>query len=136
MTIVVTGAAGQLGREMCRLLDVRKPLGVNSNELDITDFDAVSQSLRAAKASLVINCAAYTQVDVAEEDAEEAFRVNALGPRNLAIATHELGVPLVQVSTDYVLTEQRAVLTTSTTLHVRRVSMAPASSLESKRSQR
>ncbi|MAP11653.1 MAG: dTDP-4-dehydrorhamnose reductase [Gammaproteobacteria bacterium] len=102
MTIVVTGAAGQLGREMCRLLDVRKPLGVNSNELDITDFDAVSQSLRAAKASLVINCAAYTQVDVAEEDAEEAFRVNALGPRNLAIATHELGVPLVQVSTDYV----------------------------------
>jgi dTDP-4-dehydrorhamnose reductase len=102
VSVVVTGARGQLGSELCRLLAPREPVALGSAQLDITDFGAVRVALLGAQASIVINCAAYTQVDVAESNIDDAFDVNALGPRNLAVVTAELGVPLLHVSTDYV----------------------------------
>lgn len=75
---------------------------VNSKELDITYKDSVLEFIYKFKPNVVINCAAYTNVDKAEEDYERAFQVNALGPRNLAIASEAVGAKLVHISTDYV----------------------------------
>ncbi len=74
--------------------------GVTSEELDITDRDAVGAAVTAV--SIVINCAAYTAVDAAETDEDRALSVNAVGPANLAQACAEAGARLVHVSTDYV----------------------------------
>lgn len=71
-------------------------------ELDITDKSACEKYISENRPDIVINCAAYTNVDGCETNMEDAFKVNALGPRNLAIACHSTGAKLVHVSTDYV----------------------------------
>lgn len=71
-------------------------------ELDITDKSACEKYISENRPDIVINCAAYTNVDGCETNMEDAFKVNALGPRNLAIACHKTGAKLVHVSTDYV----------------------------------
>ncbi|MCX2950594.1 dTDP-4-dehydrorhamnose reductase [Lentzea sp. NEAU-D7] len=94
--ILVPGGRGQLGHDLAALsADVR---AVSSAELDVTAVTAAD----LAGASAVINCAAYTAVDAAETDEERAFAVNAVGPGLLARACASLGIPMVQVSTDYV----------------------------------
>ncbi|MEQ8198600.1 MAG: dTDP-4-dehydrorhamnose reductase, partial [Clostridiaceae bacterium] len=78
-------------------------------ELDISDFIAVKKYFSEVKPDLVINCAAYTNVDGCESNEDTAFRINALGPRNLALASEEIGAKLIHVSTDYVFNGEGSV---------------------------
>lgn len=103
--IIVTGCNGQLGRAVDAVYAgnteyefVRTDVG----ELDITDVDAVLGLAREVKPYAIINCAAATNVDGCETAIDQAYRINAIGPRNLAIAATETGAKLVQISTDYV----------------------------------
>lgn len=104
MRILVTGAAGQLGYDVCRVLAERRMeyRGMPSWELDVTDQDAVRKTLAAFRPDGVINCAAYTKVDQAEDEPEECWAVNADGVRNLALGCREAGAKLLHISTDYV----------------------------------
>lgn len=101
MSIVVTGAYGQLGGELCRLLG-REAVPVDIDTLDLTDRAAVAKRLLSLKPSAVINCAAYTQVDKAEAEPERCRAVNAGAVENLVHVCGQLDCPLVQISTDYV----------------------------------
>ncbi|MBR5300833.1 MAG: dTDP-4-dehydrorhamnose reductase [Bacteroidales bacterium] len=110
MNILVTGCMGQLGRSfrramalsdhMCIYTDVRAGDGVMA--LDITDQDAVSAVVRENSVGLIVNCAAYTNVNKAEDEEELAFRINATAPGILAKAAKETGAYLIHISTDYV----------------------------------
>jgi dTDP-4-dehydrorhamnose reductase len=104
MKVLITGAAGQLGRALVQELAHRdwEVVATDLAEMDITDQDAVWASLSAQRPGLVINAAAATRVDDLEAAPDLAFAVNALGPRNLAAACRRLGSKLVHVSTDYV----------------------------------
>ena len=104
-SIIVTGCNGQLGRA------INKQLGSNSEyslvntdvaELDITNIDAVMKLAREVRPYAIINCAAHTGVDACETELDKAYRINAIGPRNLSIAATETGAKMIQVSTDYV----------------------------------
>lgn len=99
---LVLGANGQLGQALQQVWAASKVTAWDIEELDITRLEVVRKMLEQLRPCTVINAAAYTRVDDAETDWEAAFRVNALGPRNLALATGELGIPLLQISTDYV----------------------------------
>lgn len=102
MSILLTGSGGQLGRAFLESKTVEELLPLTSAELDVSNLESVRQVIGSYRPRIVINCAAYTKVDQAEVEPEPAWRVNAVGPRNLAIATAEHGIPLVHVSTDYV----------------------------------
>ena len=110
--ILVTGANGQLGNEM-RLIaqdsvdkyiftDVNQIEGVETVNLDITDLDAIRAIVAEYNVDTIVNCAAYTNVDKAEEDIMLCTRLNAEAPDNLAIAMKEVNGLLVHISTDYV----------------------------------
>jgi len=108
MKVLITGATGQLGRclqdkvhryfakEKCTLLLV------GSKEVDIRSAAAVDSFIEAHRPDYVINAAAYTAVDRAEQEAQQAFNVNAKGAENLARATVRYHIPLIHISTDYV----------------------------------
>jgi len=108
--IIVTGCNGQLGRAINIELAGGKYELINTDvfegegiiPLDITNVDAVVNLARETKASAIINCAAYTAVDKQESDIDLSYKINAIGPRNLAIAATETGAKLVHISTDYV----------------------------------
>lgn len=104
MTLLLTGADGQVGREIQRqaLQDDHPIVALNRRGLDITDADAVRQVVRETEPAMIVNAAAYTAVDKAEDEPELAFRVNRDGAANLAQAAGEAGIPLVHLSTDYV----------------------------------
>jgi len=97
---LVLGAGGQLGAEMVRLLG--PDTGVLHDDLSITDADAVGELIALRKPEVVFNCAAYNAVDRAEVAREEAFAVNAQGPRNVAVACRRHGAALVHFSTNFV----------------------------------
>ena len=97
---LITGAGGMLGRDLLAALDGRDLIGLSRSELDITDQAAVTRAVEHA--DVVINAAAYTNVDGAESNEAEAYAINADGAANLARATALAGAKLVQVSTDYV----------------------------------
>jgi len=101
---VVLGSLGQLGVELVRELERRgyEVFGFDKPELDITDRAAVEQCLGSLDPAWVFNAAAYNQVDIAEEEPEAAFAVNALAVRNIALACRQLGALLIHYSTDYV----------------------------------
>jgi len=112
MIILVTGANGQLGNEM-RIVakdskdkyiftDVVKSEGVETTILDITNLDAIRKIVKDNDVKVIVNCAAYTNVDRAESDQEFCELLNAKAPENLAIAMKEVGGLLVHISTDYV----------------------------------
>lgn len=108
--ILVTGCNGQLGRAIRKEYaasdvefintDVVEGEGVVS--LDITDVDAVLKLVRAEKPDVIINCAAHTNVDKCEEQWDLAYKINAIGPRNLSVAATEADAKMIHVSTDYV----------------------------------
>jgi dTDP-4-dehydrorhamnose reductase len=100
--VLVTGARGQLGAEIAPLLAHHDVVALGSAELDVRDRDHVEQIVGATAPDLVVNCAAWTDVDGAESDEAGAFAVNALGVRHLAVAASRHGAHLVHVSTDYV----------------------------------
>ena len=99
--ILVIGAGGMLGQDLLALLGDRGR-GVDLPDIDITDMRSVQQVLTALKPKVVVNCAAYTDVDGCESNAETAMQVNAEGVAFLAMITREIGAKLVQISTDYV----------------------------------
>ena len=104
ITVLVTGANGQLGREMRRAAAGSKDRYVFTDvtELDIADADAVGRTVREEKADVIVNCAAYTNVDRAEEDETAADLLNHRAVANLAAAARERGAVLIHISTDYV----------------------------------
>lgn len=99
--ILVVGANGMLGQDLMGLLGERGRR-VDLPDIDITDMVSVQQVLTALKPKVVINCAAYTDVDGCESNTETAMQVNGEGVAFLALVTREIGAKLVQVSTDYV----------------------------------
>ena len=104
MRILVTGASGQLGYDVERELERRgiEHLGTSSRELDITDREAVERLMAAYRPDAAIHCAAYTKVDLAEDEPERCWAVNADGTRNMAAAGRKTGAKLLYISTDYV----------------------------------
>jgi len=103
MRLLIAGAQGQLGRELARLgVDQHPLLAVGHRELDITDVEAVNNCIARFHPDVVINAAAYTNVDKAESESEIAFAVNRDGPLCLAQACQGEGIPLIHISTDYV----------------------------------
>lgn len=116
MKIIITGGKGQLGTELAKCFERgytelgtpnilktdNRVRPIDCDELDITDMKAVESFFEAEKYDAVINCAAYTNVDGCETNRDDAFKVNALGARNLAIACEKTGAKLIHVSTDYV----------------------------------
>jgi dTDP-4-dehydrorhamnose reductase len=100
--ILVTGAAGQLGRCLAVSLAAHELVALEHAALDITQFDAVRDAVALHRPALVINASAFNDVDGAESRSAEAYAVNSLGPRNLAVVSAASGIPLVHVSTDYV----------------------------------
>lgn len=105
MKIVITGAKGQLGTGLINQLKNVEGVDViptDRDDLNIIDINSVDEFLLNSKPDVVINCAAHTAVDLCETDVENAYKINAVGPRNLAIVCEKIGAKLVQVSTDYV----------------------------------
>ncbi len=102
--ILITGCSGQLGRALNREYEGEQVQIVNTDvpQLDITDLDAVLRLARELQPDVIMNCGAMTAVDLCESEYEKAFCINAIGPRNLAVASRETGAKLFQISTDYV----------------------------------
>ena len=103
MKILITGAHGMLAKAVInRFKDENELILTDVDELDITNKEAVLKFAEENKPQVIINCAAYTAVDNAESNLELAEKINALGPRNLAIASSKIDAVLVHISTDYV----------------------------------
>ena len=104
MKWLITGANGQLGRCLQETLDAQGIdfVALSRAELDITNSALVKESFNSIKPDVVINTAAYTNVEQAEIDSVAAFKINQLGPANLANASKSVGAKLVHFSTDYV----------------------------------
>ena len=102
-TILVTGANGQLGQELVRLNDDSiQIIGFGRQQLDVASLAQCREAVAKIQPSSVIHAGAYTAVDKAETDVDEAYRVNAIGTRNMALASREQGAKLCYISTDYV----------------------------------
>lgn len=120
MKILITGSKGQLGNELQDIIKTGKcdicempervrdyeVVALDLEDLDITNFKNVKKVLEEETPDVVINCAAATNVDGCETNEDLAFKINAIGPRNLAIVCEKIGAKLVQVSTDYVFSGQ------------------------------
>jgi dTDP-4-dehydrorhamnose reductase len=101
---IVFGASGQLGAEIGRVMEARgyETRRLDRKEVDISDARQVDEAIGLFDPSLVFNCAAYNQVDLAESEPQAAFAANAIGVRNLALACRQADATLVHYSTDYV----------------------------------
>ena len=104
MKILVTGVGGQLGYDVCKVLDARKieNKGVDLADFDITDAQATRDYIVAYHPDAVIHCSAWTAVDKAEDALETVRAVNTEGPRNIAAACKEIDAKMLYISTDYV----------------------------------
>jgi dTDP-4-dehydrorhamnose reductase len=105
MKVLLTGAGGQVGRELRRVFGQDDLLAVTRQELDITDEIEVAETILAFRPNVVVNSAAWTDVDACEADEKEAHRQNATGPWNLARACARRDATLVHISTDYVFSD-------------------------------
>lgn len=104
MKILVTGANGMLGQDLCPILEDVGAFVIETDvdTLDLTQAEAVDAAVKDIHPDMVINCAAYTSVDKAEEEPEKAELINASGTENLAKICGKLDIPLIYISTDYV----------------------------------
>jgi len=102
--ILITGANGQLGYDYQRLFDELKEeyIATDRDELDITDIEKVREFVKDKNISLIINCAAYNNVDKAEDEPELCKKLNTYAPRDLAIVAKEIGAEYITYSTDFV----------------------------------
>jgi dTDP-4-dehydrorhamnose reductase len=102
--VLITGASGQLGKEFVKVLSSKGIdfVALERKDLDVTNFEKVYKTLKEINPSVVINCSAYNQVDLAETQILQAFSTNAIGPYNLAIICREINAKLIHYSTDYV----------------------------------
>ncbi len=110
MKYLVTGAQGQLGTELSKILERKGAdfVGYGSRKMDITDYDAVTNKVNEVKPDVIFHCAAYTAVDLAEDEGKEAnWKINVDGTRNVAKAAKNAGAILVYISTDYVFDGQK-----------------------------
>lgn len=108
MKVLVTGVKGQLGYDVMNELAKRgyEGVGVDVEEMDITDAAAVDRVIKEANVDKVVHCAAWTAVDAAEDHVEVCRKVNALGTENIAKVCKELDIPMIYFSTDYVFDGQ------------------------------
>ena len=106
MKLLVTGANGQVGRELVKQ-GKQEVVGLGREALDITNRAAVRRAVEQHAPDVVVNAAAYTAVDRAEDEPERAHSVNCDGPAHLAEACADTGIPLVHISTDYVFDGER-----------------------------
>lgn len=102
MKILITGADGQLGNEIKNIFVEHELYAFNREQLDITDAVSIEKTLDLINPDLIINCAAFTNVDACETEIEKAFLVNAEGPGNIALECKKRGIILVHISTDYI----------------------------------
>jgi len=102
MKIIVIGASGQLGSDLCKQIGTADLVPLTHADIEITRMDSVRDSLSKHRPDIIINTAAFHRVDDCEVDPNKAFRVNALGARNVAVVAQELGARLVHISTDYI----------------------------------
>lgn len=105
MTVLITGGNGQLGSELRKLLDEKRInyTSRDSKELDITDGNAVNNFIESLKPDIIYHCAAYTEVDKAEDEGKEInYLVNVVGTENVARAAEQVDAVLVYISTDYI----------------------------------
>ena len=102
--ILITGANGQLGHDFQRIFQERNLdfIATDYKELDITNIDAVRKFVKDKNIDLIINCAAYNNVDKAEEEKEICYKLNAYAPRDLALVAKEIGADYITYSTDFV----------------------------------
>lgn len=107
MRILLTGAGGQLGRQILAQGRNHEITSLLRKDLDIARLEDVRAAVAAHKPDLVLNAAAFNDVDGAQRDPDAAFRGNALGPRNLSLAAAERGAAILHVSTDYVFDGQK-----------------------------
>lgn len=103
MRVLIAGAKGMLAHDLIPTLRENHEVAApGEQDFDITSKDKISWILREVFPDIVINCAAYTDVDKAEEERDKAFLINGLGVQNLALACRDSGIPLLHISTDYV----------------------------------
>lgn len=105
LNVLITGAGGQLGQEIQELANNFSEfhfIWAYRQDLDISNLDNICNFIKDKKIDAIVNCAAYTAVDNAEKEEEQAFNVNAQGVKNLAIAANEIKAKLIHISTDYV----------------------------------
>ncbi|MBA2327133.1 MAG: dTDP-4-dehydrorhamnose reductase [Actinobacteria bacterium] len=102
MKVLVTGAGGQLGRELVGAFAGHDVVGVDHATLDVTDRDSVLQAITSTRPDAVVHAAAWTAVDACEGDPDRAFGVNALGTRHVVEGARGVGAAVCYVSTDYV----------------------------------
>lgn len=105
MKVIITGAHGQLGRDLVSCFEGEfgyEVTGFSKAELDITDETACMNRVQTIKPDVIVHAAAYTAVDRAETEVEEAYRVNAIGSRNVAMAARAVGARVCLIGTDYV----------------------------------
>ncbi|MGX6591100.1 dTDP-4-dehydrorhamnose reductase [Cetobacterium ceti] len=102
--ILITGANGQLGSDFKRIFNEKniEYIGTDYKELDITDISKVEEFLKNKNINLIINCAAYNNVDKAEEEKDLCYRLNAYSPRDLALLAKKIGAEYITYSTDFV----------------------------------
>ncbi|MDT0126587.1 dTDP-4-dehydrorhamnose reductase [Paenibacillus sp. RRE4] len=110
MKVLVTGASGQLGRDVVLLLEKEGHdiLACDRDQMDITNQAQCNEVISSYHPEVIIHCAAYTAVDAAETDTDGAYKVNAVGTRNVAVAAEKVGAKLIYISTDYVFDGQSA----------------------------
>ena len=102
MKILITGANGMLAKAVINELKGEELILTDVSDLDITNIELLRKFVKKNNPQYIINCAAYTAVDKAEEQEEIARKVNAIGPKNLAIVANEEDSTLIHISTDYV----------------------------------
>lgn len=102
MKVLVIGANGQLGTDLCHVFRKTDLIALTHSDIEISNMDSVKEALFKHRPEVVINTAAYIRVDDCETEKDRAFAINALGARNIAVMSQEIGAKLVHLSTDYV----------------------------------
>lgn len=103
MKVMITGASGQLGNDLISVLgELHDVHGLSKDKLDVCSIESCKRITTAIQPNVIIHAAAYTAVDQAENEKDQAYAVNVMGSRNIAVAAQEIGAKLCYISTDYV----------------------------------